>query len=165
MSKNNLSPFVSKQKGALIDTNLLTVIIVGTLGVGEIEKFKRTSEYTTDDVVGLDALLASFGWLSATPAVITETCNIIDWLEREKKQAAFNSLANYVQKVSEHHVESKYLIETPVYFKLGITDASLFHIAKQRDLVLITADLPLYGYASNLGVECINFNHIRNEWL
>lgn len=165
MSNDYSIPFVSKQKGALIDTNLLTVIIVGSLGVGEVEKFKRTNEYTTDDVVGLDSLLASFGWLAATPSVIAETCNIIDWLDGVKRQAAFSCLATYVQSVNEHSIESKALVETPVYFKLGITDAALFHFAKNEDVVLVTADLPLYGYASGMGVEVINFNHIRDRWL
>lgn len=165
MSRYHSVPYVSKHKGALIDTNLLTVIVVGALGAGEIEKFKRTNEYTADDVAGLDSLLASFGWLAATPSVIAETCNIIDWLAGKKRQAAFGSLATYVQQVKEHYIESRTLIETPVYFKLGITDAALFYFAKHENLVLITADLQLYGYASRMGVECINFNHIRENWL
>jgi hypothetical protein len=165
MSKSCSIPFVSRQKGALIDTNLLTVIVVGALGVGEIEKFKRTNEYTTDDFAGLDSLLASFGWLAATPSVIAETCNIIDWLNGKKKQAALSCLATYVQRLEEHSIESKTLVETPIYFKLGITDAALFHFSRNENLVLVTADLPLYGYASGMGVECINFNHIRDNWL
>jgi len=36
---------------------------------------------------------------------------------------------------------------------------------KQQPLVLLTRDLPLYQYASQLRLEAINFNHVRQEWL
>ncbi len=78
MSEVVLHPFASPSKGALIDANLLIMLIIGTLGNGEVEIFKRTRQYTTEDVVKLRELLSCFGWLSATPQVIAETCNILE---------------------------------------------------------------------------------------
>jgi hypothetical protein len=71
--------------------------------------------------------------------------------------------------VRHHHLASPrkgiLIVATPVYFKLGVTDAGLFLTAREQRLVLVTADLPLYHYACGLKVEAINFNHIREQWL
>ena len=71
-------------------------------------------------------------------------------------------LAQYVKKVKEHSIDSTEIVDSLVYFKLGITDAALFLTATKEKLVLITSDLPLYGYASGLGIESINFNNLRS---
>jgi len=155
-------PFVSKSRGILVDANLLTAWIVGALGDGEVEQFKRTREYTTDDVKLLHRLLMCFGWLSTTPHVLSETSNSIDWLNGRKRDAALCQPARYVKCVEEHNIESAAIVNSPVYYKLGITDAALFLTATRENLVLVTSDLPLYGHASGLGVESMNFNHLRS---
>ena len=43
----------AKSKGVLLDANLLTALIVGYIGAGEVEQFKRTRQFTTKDVIEL----------------------------------------------------------------------------------------------------------------
>jgi len=156
----------SPRKGILIDANLLTVYIVGMLGRGEVEKFKRTRGYTSDDVKGIDDLIRQFGWICTTPHVIAEVSNLLDWLDSGKRQRANELLAKAaLSTLGEIFKASKEIVATQVYFKLGVTDAGLFLTAREQKLVLVTADLPLYHYASGLKVEAINFNHIREQWL
>ena len=157
--------FASPHKGVLIDANLLTALLVGRLGPGEVEKFKRTRNFSSDDVTGIDALIRTFGWTCTTPHVIAEVSNLLDWLDPGKKQNAFGFLAEFIQALREISIKSKEIVATPIYFKLGITDAGLFMAAKEQSLVLVTADLELYHYASGLNVEAINFNHLREQWL
>lgn len=157
--------FASLHKGVLIDANLLIVLIVGMLGPGEVEKFKKTTAYTSEDVIGIDALIREFGWIGTTPHVIAEVSNLLDWIDQRKRQTAKTLLAELTGNLREIYFASTEIVATPVYFKLGITDAGLFMAASQQRFVLLTADLPLYHYASGLNVEAINFNHLREHWL
>jgi len=157
--------YASPTKGLLIDANLLTVMIIGALGVGEVERFKRTREYIDDDVLGLDQLIQQFGWVGTTPHIMTETSNLLDWLDDARRANALGYLASFAQSAPEIGLSSTAIVESPVYYRLGITDAALCMAVKQQPLVLLTRDLPLYQYASQLRLEAINFNHVRQEWL
>lgn len=155
----------ASRRGALIDCNLLTVLIIGMLGRGEVERFKRTQEYTSEDAVGIDELLSKFAWVCVTPHVLAEVANLLDWVKGENRNKVMDFLSKFVQTVSEHHQAAKTLVETRVYFQLGLSDAGLVNLSASEDLVLITADLHLYQYASGLGVKAINFHHLREAWL
>jgi predicted nucleic acid-binding protein len=155
----------SKHKGILLDTNLLTALLVGSLGQGEVERFKRTCQFSSKDAAELTAIVKDFGWIYTTPHVIAETSNLLDWLDSGRKDKASRLLAAYVHAAKEVHVEATEIVKTPVYSKLGITDAGLVMLAKQESCTVFTADLPLYHYASNLGVEIVNFNHLRDQWI
>ena len=118
------------------------------------------------EVRGIDALVRQFGWICTTPHVIAEVSNLLDWLDPGKRQRANDLLAEAVlTTLREIFSAGKDIVATPVYFKLGFTDAGLFLTAREQRLVLVTADLRLYHYASGLKVEAINFNHIREQWL
>ena len=158
-------PVCSKNKGILLDTNLLTALLIGSIGKGEVERSKRTRQFTTNDVAELHKIAARFGWICTTPHVIAEVSNLLGWLDDKRKSAASRLLAAYVRNAKEVHIEAAEIVRTPVYCQLGITDAGLVILAKKEKCTVFTADLPLYHYAANLGVEIINFNHIRNQWL
>jgi len=49
--------YINKVKSVLLDANLLTMYLVAQLGDGEVEKFKRTREYTTIDAQILNKTL------------------------------------------------------------------------------------------------------------
>lgn len=155
----------ASKRGALIDGNLLTVLLIGMLGRGEVEKFKRTQEYTSEDAVGIDELLSKFAWVCATPHVLAEVANLLDWVKGDNRNKVLDFLSNFVQSVTEHHQPAKNLVETKVYFQLGLSDAGLVNLSTSENLVLITADLHLYQYASGLGVQAINFHNLREAWL
>ncbi|WPL18899.1 hypothetical protein Thiowin_03990 [Thiorhodovibrio winogradskyi] len=158
-------PLISRRKGVLIDANLLTVLIVGRLGSGEVEAFKRTRNFTTQDYEQINELVGLFGSKCMTPHVLAEVSNLLDWLEPKRKQYAFSHLAEFAQAQREIFPPAAEIVATPIYFKLGITDAGLFQVAQQQPLVLLTADLPLYHYAAGRKLEAINFNHIREAWV
>lgn len=159
--------YASPTKGLLIDANLLTVIIVGALGPGEVNRFKRTKDkYTDNDVLALDHLIQQFGWVGTTPHVLTETSNLIDWLDKQRRLKAFEYLSSFAQSALEISIESVTIVKSPVYFELGITDAALCMAASQNPVLPLTVDLDLYVYASSrLRLDAINYNHVRQEWL
>lgn len=113
--------YASPTKGLLIDANLLTVMIIGALGVGEVERFKRTREYVDDDVLGLDQLIQQFGWVGTTPHIMTETSNLLDWLDDRRRANALGDLASFAQSAPEIGLSSTAVVKSPVYYRLGIT--------------------------------------------
>jgi predicted nucleic acid-binding protein len=161
---NNL-PLTAKNKGILLDANLLLALLVGSFGAGEVERFKRTRQFTTRDVVELHKIVKSFSWICTTPHVVAEVSNLLDWLNDDKKHEASRRLAAYVCNAKEVHIKAVEIVRTPIYRKLGITDAGLIVLAQQEACTVFTADLPLYHYAANLKIEIVNFNHLRNQWL
>jgi len=152
----------SKRKWLLLDTNLLTAFLVGSLGKGEVERFKRTRQFTTKDVVELHKIMKIFGWICTTPHVIAEVSNLLDWMDDTRKSEASRRLAAYVHNAKEVHVKAAEIVRSKIYCKLCITDAGLAMLAQKEDCTVFTADLPLYQYSSNLGIDIVNFNHIRN---
>lgn len=159
--------YASPTKGLLIDANLLTLMIVGMLGNGEIARFKRTSShFIEEDALGMDQMIRQFGWVATTPHIMTETSNLLGGLDKFRLARARDYLASFAQRASEIEVSSTHVVESPAFYNLGLTDAALCLAAKQEPLALVTIDGELYQYAaSRLSVEAINFNHIRQEWL
>jgi len=155
-------PYISKNKQVLLDANLLTVLIVSQLGAGEIELHKKTSQFTTEDGVLLMQLLKRFKKTITTPQVITETANLLDWMQGKKREVAFGLLRTFVHQVDEYCLSSKSVSDSIAFLKLGLTDAALYELTRSKQLVLLTVDLDLYGFVVGHKLEAINFNHFRN---
>lgn len=158
-------PLRPRSKGILLDTNLLIALIVDSLGKGELERCSRTSQFSTKDVAELSRIVELFGWRCTTPHVLAEASNLLGQLNGDKSIKARTRLAAYVRNAKEVHVSAAEIVKTPVYCKLGLTDAGLVMLARQEDCAVFTADLPLYHYASNLKIEIVNFNHLKDQWL
>lgn len=153
--------YIKKSKQVLLDANLLTMYLVAQLGNGEVEKFKRTRAYTIDDAVILNKVLLGFGSILTTPHILAETANLLDWFHSTKRQKLFAYLCQFIQMVDEQHLIAKQVIASPAFYKLGLSDATLFDLCHEQGCVLLTTDLDLYGFAVGYGLEAINFNHLR----
>lgn len=135
--------------------------LVGSLGDGEVERFKRTRVYSTKDARILNEALLKFKSILATPHILAETANLLDWFDGKKRQSLFKYLTDYIDLVEEVHQPAKQIVLSRAFLKLGLSDASLFDICHQQKCVLMTDDLDLYGFASGHGIKTINFNHLR----
>lgn len=151
-----------KLQSILLDSNLLLLLLIGRLGHKEVENFKKTRNFTTEDAQLLENHIKGEKKFIITPHVVAETSNLIDWLDPSRKAAAYFSLSQYLQQAEEIYEPSKELIQTPVACKLGITDAALFQLTTQRGVELVTADLELYHWASNQKASAVNFHHLRH---
>ncbi len=146
--------------GILLDTNVLLLYIVGRHDPARIERFKRTNTFTAKDYTLLKEFLSHFRKIVATPHVLTEVSNLAAHLNEPNKTTCFESFGTDIQTFDEHTVAASNIVATPTFKRLGITDASLPLIARDRFLVL-TDDLVLYGELLRSGVDAVNFNHIR----
>src|SRR6266481_5074076 len=72
-----------RSKGALVDSNLLVLFLVGMVNKRRILDFKRTQDFTIDDFELLKRLITWFGKLIATPHVLSQVSDLSDLTGQE----------------------------------------------------------------------------------
>lgn len=73
-----------RAKGVLVDTNLLVLLLVGTVNKQRIPNFKRTEDFTIEDYELLVRLINWFGKLIATPHVLSQVSDLTDLPGKER---------------------------------------------------------------------------------
>jgi hypothetical protein len=96
-----------KAKGVLVDTNLLVLLLVGTVNKQRIPNFKRTEDFTIKDYELLVRLINWFGKLIATPHVLSQVSDLTDLSGKERTaiRQLFKSLV--VQDIEESYDEPR----------------------------------------------------------
>lgn len=64
-------------KGAVIDTNLFVLFLVGTLDPGKIGTHRRLQSFLREDFTILSAIIRRFKKIYSTPNIMTEISNLI----------------------------------------------------------------------------------------
>lgn len=154
---------MAKYRGgaALIDSNLLLLLFVGSFQRDLIAKFKRLNTFTTEDYDTLLIVLSRFGKIATTPNVLTEVSNLSNEIQDRTRVAYYESFARSLTLLNERYIQSTDVAQTPMFRALGLTDAGVALIAREGLLVL-TEDLTLYQYISGAGADALNFNHLRS---
>jgi hypothetical protein len=148
---------------ALIDTNLLVLLLVGSVSEALIVRHKRTRAYDIQSYRLLtDTLQAHFVAILTTPHVLAETSNLVRVGNENEHALLSEQLARWTGRCDERHVPAVEVVGRSEYVRLGLTDAGLLSLATDED-VLITDDLDLYLEASRRGAKVINFNHLRAQ--
>lgn len=149
-----------KQKGVLIDTNILLVYFVGSVDPSLIPRFKRTATFAIEDYDTIAAILDFFAVRVTTPNILTEVSNLTGQLPELSKGDYFAAFVAGVTLLDEQYIPSQIACANSEFRKFGLTDAGIAQLAKGSHLVF-TDDLPLWAYLTNVGVDALNFNHIR----
>lgn len=149
-----------KAKGLLIDTNLLLLYFIGTYDPDRIPRFKRTMGFTVDEFHLLDAIFTNFDKVITTPNILTEVSNLSGQLSSDLRTYFYSDFAKRIPKLDEQYISSAKISSSAHFNKFGLTDSGIVDTVKGNYLVL-TSDLNLFGYLQNLGIDAINFNHIR----
>ena len=149
-----------KNKGLLIDTNLLLLYVVGMYDQERIPKFKRTMAFTIDEFHLLSVIFNEFDKIITTPNILTEVSNLSGQLPGNLRSHFYNDFAGLIPTLSEHYTSSVTVASLDHFNKFGLTDSGIVETVKGNYLVL-TADLELFGLLQNFGIDAINFNHIR----
>lgn len=149
-----------RNKGLLIDTNLLLLYVIGMYDQERIPKFKRTMAFTIDEFLLLSAIFNEFDKVITTPHILTEVSNLSGQLPGKLRSHFYDDFAGRIPTLSEHYTSSATVSSLNHFNKFGLTDSGIVETVKGNYLVL-TADFELFGLLQNLGVDAINFNHIR----
>ena len=149
-----------RRKGALIDSNLLLLLFVGSYKRELIGTFKRVNTFVPEDYDVILRLVGYFSPVVTTPNILTEVSNLAGYLPEPDRASCFSTFVNRLTLLTEHYVKSGDAVSSTIFQRLGLTDAAIEKLAKGKYLV-ITDDFELSQRLASLGVDTLNFNHIR----
>lgn len=152
--------------GILVDTNLLLLLLVGTVDERSIGG-KRTERYSVDQFHFLSDYLKGFQRLITTPHILTEVSNLGGSIFSGKRRKAFFLLLAMpglfrVEAADDFIIEQqpKRQEVRPIHLaRLGLTDAVIAKLCEQR-ILLISDDFDLVGLVCGVGGEAVNFTHL-----
>lgn len=149
-------------KGILIDTNLLLVLIVGSVDPRQVLRFKRTRSYTPQDFKLLVRLIDRFRRIVVTPHILAELTNLLPTGKADALSAGyFTRLVEVLKAAREEHVAKDTMIDSPLLAKIGFTDLSMMEAANGGKYLVLTDDLAAAAYLRLNGCDVLNFNHVR----
>lgn len=149
-----------RQKGILIDTNILLLYFVGSVNRERITRFNRTEQFVLEDYDLLVQILEYFQKVVITPNILTEVNSLANQLGEPERSQCFSIIAQAISGLEEFYIESKVIATNERFTKFGLTDCSILNLARYQYLVL-TDDLKLAVYLQKEGIDTINFNNIR----
>jgi len=149
-----------RQKGILIDTNILLLWFVGTVNRARISKFNRTEKFIPEDYDLLVQILSYFTKVVTTPNILTEVNSLANQLGEPERSECLVIFAQAIARLDEFYIESQNAAQLDNFAKFGLTDCGILTLAREKYLVL-TDDLRLANYLEKVGIDTINFNNIR----
>jgi len=147
--------------GVLVDTNLLLLLLAGTVDRKLIGQWKRTRTFDEEDFELLSDLLEAHRGLVITPHIAAEVSNLAMSLGRRDHERFFELFAGYLQESEERLMAVRDIAVVDVFARLGVTDTVIARFKRRRPLV-ITDDLPLALHLESRKLPVVNFNHLRN---
>ncbi len=149
-----------RSKGAILDTNLLLVYLIGRYRLELIGQFKRTQKYSETDFTIVRDMVRYFVRVVVTPHILAEVSNFSRQLQEQHQSGCARELARIVDEAKEEFVPAKEICAVPGFASLGITDAGIEKSAAGRYLV-VTDDFPLSNRLQKNAVDAVNFYHLR----
>lgn len=149
---------VDTRAGVLIDTNLLILLIVGTVNRNRIQNFKRTNQYTPEHYDFLVGILNHFQQWFTVAHVMAEVSNLTD-LSGSERTMARQLLKQTISTMTEAEMPSRLAAEDTLYNNLGLTDAAIAAVVRARRCTLLTDDLDLF-LAATREVSALKFSHL-----
>jgi rRNA-processing protein FCF1 len=147
-------------RGVLIDTNLLVLLIVGSVNRDRIPRFKRTSSYTSEDWDLLTGILELLPLRCSIAHVLAEVSSLTD-LKWPELEFAREILHNAIALLQELPIASADACKLGYYRRLGLTDAAIGAAAKQSGCSVLTNDAALYAALSAEGTSVLKFDDLR----
>ena len=111
--------------GCFIDTNLLVLLVVGSVGRDFIAKHRRLRAYSAEDYEILIELLDRVERVYVTPNTLTETSNLLAQHADPERSRFFDRLRFIIQESKEVTVVGAQASSNSAFNRLGLTDAAL----------------------------------------
>jgi hypothetical protein len=155
-----------RHKGLLVDTNVLLLLLIGSLDSKLIGKFKITANQGFDeaDFNILRSFIEKFKTIVTTPHILAEVSNHADKIKGDDHKRIFGQFISLIQQLDEYAESTKLLVKSDAFVRFGLTDTAISSLASKNFLVL-TVDFPLVGYLQTKKADVINFNHLRQMTL
>lgn len=151
-----------QKRKLLVDTNILLLYVIGSLGLDRIARHKRTGKFTAEDYGLFRKELRRFDGIVVTPNILTEVSNLLGHTDGKDREKLLALLGTLILVFEERYVRSIEAIETAEFLRPGLADASILSLPME-ELVVLTDDLHLYLALQSRGAEVLNFNHLRER--
>ncbi len=151
-----------RSNGLLIDTNLLLLLVIGTIRRNLIGSFKRTQVYRQEDFQRVVDIRKQFTRHWTTPNILTETDNLGRQLPKNQWPNFAKALSSLTCLLTEQHIASSKATKSAPYIRLGLSDS--VSLMMGQPLLVLTDDFKMHGTALSIGVDAINLNHLRYSW-
>ncbi|MBI1743856.1 hypothetical protein HYR54_12440 [Candidatus Acetothermia bacterium] len=150
-----------RNKGALVDSNLLLLYFIGKYEKNLITVHKRTKKYTIKDFEIVERIFHLFSKIVTTPNILTEVSNLSGQSGSLKKikDKYFEHFKNQIETLDENYIQSRNACQVNYFASLGLTDTAILLAAKDNYLVF-TDDLDFYGTLIKADIDAINFTYI-----
>jgi len=99
-----------KQKGILIDTNILLLWFVGTVNRGRISQFNRTEKFLPEDYDLLVSILSYFSKIVTTPNVLTEVNSLVNQIGEPERSQCYSVFAQAMTALDEFYAPVCWLL-------------------------------------------------------
>lgn len=143
----------------LIDTNLLLLLLLGSVDRKQIGQHKRIRQYTAEQFDELETIASAASRHISTPHVLTETSNLLRLGEPRRLPGLQTWFAEYCRLIDEILVPSREAVGTQSFLRLGLADAALLETCVRNDILIVTDDLRLHGSVSQAGGRALNIWH------
>ena len=153
---------------AVIDTNLLLLLIVGSADRKYITSHKNlsSSKYTVADFDLLGQAISLYSDIVLVPHIMAEVSSLARQIKNPARARIQSKLAELVERVGEILVPSLDGVRRAEFDRLGLTDSVILHLCSLNQtrvsFALLTADNDLALQAEMLEYEVLNFGHLRN---
>ncbi len=144
-----------RQKGILIDTNIVLLYLVGSLDISLIRDFARTAKFTEDDFFKVSKFIEYFDYQITTPHILTEVSDLLG-----NRRRLHDVLKIYIERANEVFKESLQVSESRIFSEFGLADAAIVRSA-QNSYLIFTDDNPLYGYLINEEIDAVSLDILR----
>jgi rRNA-processing protein FCF1 len=150
-----------RQKGLLIDANLLLGFLIGSLHPRHLTDCRATTKFFGPaDFTLLERFLGQFKRVVTTPHVLTEVSNLAGRLP-SSLHTEFRLLFRAVIERLEEQLKPSRIVSAEIDFlRFGLTDTAISMVAAGQYLVL-TDDVALAGLLAKRKIDVVNFNRIR----
>lgn len=149
-----------KNRGLLVDSNILLLYFIGKYSQALITEFKRTRQYTKDDFYMILNIFSYFKKIVTTPNILTEISNLSNQLTGRVRSEFYIEFRKQFMILSERYLPSQEVSESRYFPSFGLTDSVIIEAAKDNYLVL-TDEAQLYRSLLKEGIDAININHLR----
>jgi hypothetical protein len=149
-------------KTLVLDTALLTLLIVGLTDRKYIAAHKRLSQFVEEDFDLLVTALERAETLVVTPNTLTEASNWLRQIKEPARAQIQKVFEAFIHRYREIYVPSADASKRAEFIRLGLTDSAILEVAKS-DVVVLSTDLDLCIAAEIAEYAAVNFNHLRDK--
>jgi hypothetical protein len=143
----------------IIDTNLLSLLVVGATSRKYISLHKRLErDFTVREYELLVEFISLFTDIILIPHIVAETSSLIRQIRAPMRTSIQETLRTLITTAIELSIPSAWGAQRDEYQELGITDAVILHFLSMSGIepTLMTIDRDLINSASSLGYRVID---------